>query len=554
MIARSTRIHLLVLFLVVIISSGLFIVLFPPSTEEPSAADEYPYTIVEVHPGGQAAADLLESQGFSPVLWRGSVTIPLSRVGSIEEAGLSGLTQRLETGDLRMTPYYAELTAAFDPPAGEGELLFVPGEPDAVAEALEGSGLTWYVHRDRNLPVYAGLILWAIISAAMLIVMDQRPWTAIVAVVLLPLYLIRNPMYLAILSVLFIVLRETAVALDLGYRNEINADDGRGGDSLRFPRGMGELVRFLLSRIRRDAPHRALWALFTLLFMSLLSMLPGFAPGLLALVAALELGLLVLAAQYRRLDFTRSQEHVLFVARPITPSWDKPARNERAVLISVIAVSLALPFVFQVNAAPFATQFISPRILYDGDSAALLDRVAGLLEARVPGERGVEEGGIGDGSPGDLGEIAAAEILIADYAYQNAFPYLSINNSRGAGRYQDRTVYLSRFNRVDGEIQAFEEAVFSLDEIWLSQLAEDLPPYSMLRLYSHRQRWYDVRPEPGVLVVPRIWNLVPEILALLVLAFPWLGRWQFAPLIWIISRLSKAEHNYPKRSIKGTDE
>jgi hypothetical protein len=536
MISRSAIAYLGSAILLPIISAGLFILLYFSSPQTNPRQNEYPFSIIELEDGA-AAAELLESAGLGPVISRQTATLPVSRVGRIEDSDIHRLDQRLESDDLRLSPYLESLRSVFDAPLGQGELLFVPADPDRIAPVLRESSIQYYIHQDRNLPFTAGLLLWGVTATAMFAFLRGRSWTLMVALGLLPFYLIRIPVFLAVLSVLFIVLREILVLSDEGYRDELNEAVSAGDELPVFPGSVKGMAMFLHSRVHRHAGLRGIWIVLVLAMLAGLSFLPGSHFGLLVILVPLYTSPLLLASQYRSLVRTGKQEHPLFVPRGITPSWDKPARTERAVLIAVILVSLALPFLFQINASPFPTQFVAALPLVpdpeNGESAhpndILSRQVIELLNARINTDISAQGEASGVKYP-------AAAYILAEYGYQQAFPYLSINHETGAGRFEDGSVILSRFVREDGVLRSFEETLLIIDEQWIVETVSNSGPYSLLRLYSDRERWYDVRPEPGVLVIPQVWNLVPEFLVLLILAFPWLGRWQFAPLERIISR------------------
>ncbi len=507
------------------------------------AVQEYPYTIVELADEAPRAVNALEEAGLGPVLWRESVSMPLNRGASVDPVLLYDLDLRLDADDLRLSPYRAFLLSQFDAPLGEGQLIMVPGDPENISAVLDELTRNYFIHRDRNLPRFAGLLLWVVTALAMLVFVGQRDWTAPVTILLFPLYLVQNPLFLAALSVLFIALKEIGAGLTQAYRDSLS---DKNALSVDFPPPR-RWPAFLSGLIRRCEPYRSAWVIGLTVLLAGISFLPGLAAGLLVLPQILIFALVLIWRLRWEYKVAAEREHELFVPEPLTPSWHTPARNERGVLILVLLLSLSLPFLFQVNSAPFPTRFIAPQQLVSPQSAVddgegqsdapeLVASVIALLEERFAAPRRISP--IDAADPADQMPYPAA-VILAEYAYQQAYPFVSVGRSGGAGRYENGTVYLPRFDRSGDSLRSFDEEVFRVDEHWIESQRRNLHPRSMLRLYSDGERWYDVRPESGLLVVPHVWNLVPEVLVLFILALPWLGRWQFAPVRWLVAKVKK---------------
>lgn len=534
------------------------------------AVDEYPFTIVELTLPVEPAVRALEQAGLGPVLYRDSALVPLSRVSSIEYVPLVDLPSRLDAGDLRLNPYASRLLSQFDGPSRSlggpnTQLLFVPGRVDHIEQVLKEWDGLWFIHVRRGLPFGTGLLLWALSCALFLLFLPKRRWTIASALTLLPAYLVLSPPYLALVSILFIALREVGSICEQRFRSDLNS-----GRFTHLPESIVGRAFFSSRRIASDAALQGLWSLGVLLSMLGLSFFYRDYRGLFVIFSCFAW--LISCSLYLILIFRLHvrQEHQLFMYQAITPSWDKPDKRERAVVFSILLMSLTVPVVFTANSSPFSTELLSFQPLYADElgedsgftgensdefpddmaqrQTQLITRDAlTLLNERVQEEQRApvrfesessESAAAGEVEEG-RSEWNLPALFLADLAYQEAFPYLSIGVSDGAGRYDDGRVQITRFRRDEHGMVAYDEQVFALDEPWIVSASQDNNVRSMLRLYSVRNRWYDVRPEPGRRVSSVAISPWFEMLLILFWAVPWLGRWQFGPVRAVVATVRR---------------
>ncbi|AHC14239.1 hypothetical protein [Salinispira pacifica] len=530
-------------FLLLMLASLFF--LFPgiSSMERGDGSrDQGNMLIIEVPGSTGPASEVLEDYGVEGILHRGNATLQFNNFSGTEVIRLTELLLRNSPEDPRIPPYLSDLAGVFQASRHDGGLLYVVHDdesvpdPDALSRHLSRNGIANFIHVDKRLPPLFGVLIWTILFILVLIYNDGRFWTLIAGAVVLPLFSVRIPIHFSLLIIYFIALRDLFHRQDLEYQRALNRNEA--GEP-RQP-GLPGLLKYFLRMLYSQHPYHLFWiaGLGVAILLSALSYSSLESIMLIPLTAAGFWVLLGVMNHHRHMSTQR--EHPLFFTRGITPSWDQPGRKERILVIAAVLIAVSVPVVFRVNAAGFPVTFISAEVTGSlenrSDTDALLREVKEVMDLRV----------VNEDRPGAYSSFSPAGLILANRAYQQAFPYLALRQSdaQQAGRYRDGRVLLSRYRRVeDGELESYDEVVLEIGPGWLEEQLEVMADNSMLQLYSDGERWYDVRPESSVPVFSRGWSLIPELILLLLAAFPWISKARFTVISRIIHRLKTGSGN-----------
>lgn len=514
---------------------------------QPRAVSVQPWYIVETDGSADGLAAFLEDRGLEPVLGRGSVLLPISTFELQEPYTLASLEVRRQEQDVRVLPELPRLVDQFRSGDGAGELLFVAGSFEQLRRELrdyEGDYSIYY--SQGSSPLY-GLLFWGIIIIILLIFFDRWQQTVLIMIAFLPGYLAQTPVYVGLSILLCICLKDMISVLSTEFGRHVNLNP----DSAIPVRGR---LRFMIRRIRQYAPAPALWAVIIGCALCLYTIIRLNPVGLYIVPSLLILLHIVGSELSRTLLNVREQEHRLFFASHITPTWKTPRRKERVALLTMIVLAVSAPVMFPVGSS--STPVFSPlgNIGSDHDLTTLQNRVSSLLGARISGNPAAAPAADLDDAP-DLDDDAdpdpapspspdtqpdIVEILLTDRAYQQLFPYLSlsITSEGGAGRYEDGVVYLTRYTQDGTTLNAYEEEVFELTKEWLISELKSASGQDMLRLYTDGEKWYNISITSSARIPSRKWSLLLEVFFLIILGLPWIGRWYFTPVQKFMSILS----------------
>ena len=475
-----------------------------------------PYFIVETTQSADNLVSHLEARGFGPIIRKNSATLPISRFGSPELQTLVAREVRLQ--DLRVLSQLPRLLEEFQPADGSGDLVFVTGvqEYGELAAALRSYDGDYFVHLDHGLPRLFGLLLWALIGIILLLFFKDRRYSLIAMVAFLPGFLMQMPLYLGFSTILCISVREVYITLSTEFTKQVN----KTPPDIDLPVKPMDYISFAVQQIHTHAAAPALWSLGLGLFVFFHAIITGEIGGIYISLIFIPLLIILMGDIVHIIRAAEEREHRLFFASHITPAWSKPSRKERAALLTILALVLALPFVFRVNISPFPTLLLREQVLGDMNSEEDLETlktaVVALLNQRISGTGNDDH--------------AIVEIILADRVYQQIFPYLSLSSNEGAGRYENGSVYLTRYEQSDETLNAYEELVFELTAQWLVEELRSATGFDMLQLYTDKEKWYALIVSSSVWVFPYKWNLLLEVLFLLAAGLPWIGRWHFSPI------------------------
>lgn len=498
--------------------------------------DQAELLIVEVSGSTSAAARLMENYGMGKIIHRGNATLLFNNFSQTGELQLEQLLQRNSPEDPRVPPYIQDLAGIFESSRHPGGLLYVPGgnhggaDPDALSRHLSRNGMANFVHVDNRLPPLFGVLIWTVLFVLVLMYNHGRFWTFIAGAVVLPLFSVRIPIHFSLLIIYFIALRDFFYRQDLEYQRELN----RGDAGSPAQPGLRGVLKYYARKLWGQHPYHMFWIGGLAAAILLSALFYGSLESIMLIPLTLT-GFWVLLGVMNHHGHLRTQrEHPLFFTRGITPSWDLPGRKERILVIAAVLIAVSVPVVFRVNAAGFPVTFISTELqgsLENGEETdQLLGEIRDVMKLRVENETRRDP----------YRAFSPAALLLANRAYQQAFPYLALRQSdaQQAGRFEDGRVLLSRFRREEnGELESYDEVVLEIGRIWLKNELESMADNSMLQLYSDGERWYDVRPESSIPVFSRVWSLIPELLLLLLAAFPWISKGRFAVISRIIHRV-----------------
>ena len=513
--------------LLLILINSAFVVL-QLTTDDAVAREQLAHFIIETPATATPLVASLTEQGWGPVLWRETVALPISHFESRDFQPLKRLETQLLEGDRRTLPQLSRLLEEFQPADKTGELIFVPGGrgQNELVDALRDYGGRYFLHADYKLPPIFGPFIWVVITLILLVFLDERRWTLISMLALLPGFFIQLPLYLGLLMLLCLCIREVLISVNRGLRRYVNNDP-----RIVLPTRLKDGALFMWARIRLDATAHAVWVLGICLVLVCYTIIAGEFAGLSVILLLVLLLFLFFGELARSVQLVQNKDHRLFFATHITPAGLLHPRKERVALLTVVVLALSLPLLFRVNTAPFPTILLKPQLVgsiqSDRDVEALVGRITKLLDQRILG--GVQ----------DTDNYAVVDILLADRAYQEIFPYLGLTTNEGAGRYENGGVYLTRYTRSDNILSFYDERVFELTEQWIITALSTISGSDMLQLYTDGKQWYDIQPSSSVRVFSQSWAVMLEILLLLVAGLPWMGRWHYQLLKITTSGIKK---------------
>ncbi|MGI9255731.1 MAG: hypothetical protein ACR2PY_02230 [Salinispira sp.] len=479
-----------------------------------------PWLIIEVSGGSNSVTDFLEERNFTPVLRKESALLPISRFGLWEFQRITALESRMGEEDIRILPQLPLLIEQFR--LDGGELIFVPGKPENILASLRSYDGDYVVHSYHPIPPLYSAVIWGITALILLVFFKRRRWTIPVIIAFLPGFFVQAPLYPAVQIILCICVREMIFFSGSEFERHVNVNP-----HIFLPERFISRITFTFKKIRSYALFPAIWTCALLLILCIYALAVRKAAGL-YVIAVIPVLMIIAKDEFIRIvTEAQKREHRLFFAAEIMPAWKKASRQERFAVLTALLLAVSIPLTLRMNVFPLLHVQELGDIRSAEDLDSLRNRVSVLLDQRV---KGATEDTEREDMEHSEENSYIVDILLADRAYQQIFPYLSLTPESGAGRYENGKVYLTRYVSLDEGLDSYEERVFDLTNIWLISELSEAGSTDMLRLYTDGKKWYDLSREFSVRRPSRRWNLLLEMIILAMAGLPWIGRWHFTPV------------------------